>query len=283
VPDCGTREKKTFVATERDAAERAAYRRAFCALVTGTSADRLVFIDESGCKTGMRREYGWSARGLRVAGARPGRTWRTLSLIGAIRLGDRPRLMTHRGAVNGRIFLNFVRFHLVRSLRKGDIVVMDNPNFHKSLVVRQAIEAAGAAPLYLPTYSPELNPIELWWGDMKRQLRTLAIDAHAAGRAWAVARAPGPPLPRSSASFTRSGRPSTRVPFSAAIAFRPASGEAIVTNANPRDWPVSRSEMIRTSVTSPTSVKAARSVSALQWNARLPTYRRIASPGARRG
>ena len=84
--------------------------------------------------------------------------------------------MTHRGTVDGVVFLRYVKRYLVPSLRIGDFVIMDNLNFHKMKVVRDAIEAAGATPLYLPTYSPELNPIELWWADMKRALRTLAIN-----------------------------------------------------------------------------------------------------------
>jgi transposase len=124
----------------------------------------------------MRREYGWSQRGERVAGSRPFRSWKTIALIGAIRLGKRPKLMTHRGTVNGRIFLRFVKERLVPWLRRGDVVVMDNLNIHKMAKVRRAIEKAGATPVYLPTYSPELNPIELWWGDMKRALRSLGIN-----------------------------------------------------------------------------------------------------------
>jgi transposase len=84
--------------------------------------------------------------------------------------------MTNRGTVDGRTFLRFVRRYLAPWLRRGDVVVMDNLNSHKMKAVRALIEAAGATPVYLPTYSPELNPIELWWGDMKRQLRALAID-----------------------------------------------------------------------------------------------------------
>lgn len=125
----------------------------------------------------MRREHGRSLRGERVVGRRPGTSWKTLSIIGAIRLGERPRLMTHHGAVNGRIFLRFVRTRLARMLGPGDVVVMDNLNFHKMVAVREAISATGATPLYLPTYSPELNPIELLWGDLKRQLRKLALDS----------------------------------------------------------------------------------------------------------
>ena len=124
----------------------------------------------------MRRAYGRSRRGERVVGSRPGRHWHTLSIVGAVRLGQRPRLMTHRGAVNGRVFLKFVKQRLAPWLKKGDIVVLDNLNIHKMLSVRRAIEKTGATPIYLPTYSPELNPIELCWGDMKRELRRIGAD-----------------------------------------------------------------------------------------------------------
>jgi transposase len=135
-----------------------------------------VFLDESFCKTGMRREHAWAERGKRVLGSRPGRCWKTVSLVGAIRLGMKPKLMTNRGSVDGRTFLRFVRKYLVPWLHRGDVVVMDNLNSHKMKSVRAAITAAGALPIYLPTYSPELNPIELWWADLKRALRRLALD-----------------------------------------------------------------------------------------------------------
>lgn len=137
---------------------------------------RLVFIDESFCKTGMRREFGWSPRGARVVGTKPNKNWKTLSILGAIRCGAKPRLMTHRGSVDGPTFRRFVRKCLVPFLRRGDLVVMDNLNMHKSLATRRLIEAAGATPMYLPTYSPELNPIELLWAHLKRALRRLALD-----------------------------------------------------------------------------------------------------------
>ena len=84
--------------------------------------------------------------------------------------------MTHRGSVNGAVFLRYVKRCLVPWLRRGDVVIMDNLNFHKMKMVRKAIESVGATPIYLPTYSPELNPIEMWWADMKRALRKLAIN-----------------------------------------------------------------------------------------------------------
>jgi transposase len=87
--------------------------------------------------------------------------------------------MTHRGPVNGATFIRFVKRYLVPSLRRGDIVFMDNLNIHKMKRVRELIEAAGATVVYLPTYSPELNPIELWWNDLKRELRRQSIDIEA--------------------------------------------------------------------------------------------------------
>lgn len=144
---------------------------------------RLVFIDESFCQTGMRREFAWAPRGARAHSSRPNKSWKTISILGAIRSGQRPRLMTHRGSVNGPIFRCFVRRCLLPLVRRGDLVVMDNLNMHKSLATRRLIEAAGAVPVYLPTYSPELNPIELLWAHLKRELRALALDAEAPLRA----------------------------------------------------------------------------------------------------
>jgi transposase len=164
------------VASERDTPEHRRYRRKFCAELLALNLKRLVFLDESFCKTGMRREHGWSRRGDRVTGDRPFRAWKTISLIGAIRVGRRPLLMTNRGPVDGKVFLRFVRRRLVAWLKPGDVVFMDNLNIHKMRAVRAAIEDAGATPIYLPTYSPELNPIELWWGDMKRALRKVGAD-----------------------------------------------------------------------------------------------------------
>jgi transposase len=164
------------VATERCTPEHREQYALFCAFITAVNASRLVFIDESFCKTGMRRTHAWAQRGERAGGTKPFRSWKTVSLIGAIRLGRRPLIMTNDGAVNGAIFLRFVKQRLSPWLRPGDIVVMDNLNFHKMLVVRRAIEAAGAMPIYLPTYSPELNPIELLWSDLKRDLRRMGLD-----------------------------------------------------------------------------------------------------------
>jgi transposase len=98
-------------------------------------------------------------------------------MLGAIALGRRPLLMTHKGGVGTEVFVQFVRKRLARWLRKGDIVFMDNLRAHKRPEVIKAVMEAGALPIYLPPYSPDLNPIEFWWADIKRQLRKLGIDS----------------------------------------------------------------------------------------------------------
>lgn len=105
--------KKSFVATERDTPEHAIRRAAYLKFIDGFCPTKLVYIDESFCKTGMRREYSWAPLGERAVGKRPFRSWKTLSLISAIRLGSRPTLMTHEGAVNGRVFLDFIQRRLL--------------------------------------------------------------------------------------------------------------------------------------------------------------------------
>lgn len=147
------------------------------ALLLGLDMSKVVCLDESGCRVGVRRERGWGRAGKRVIGQRSGGHCKNISMLGAIGLGRRPLLMTHKGGVGTEAFSDFVRNRLVRWLREGDIVVMDNLRAHKRPEVIKAILDAGAAPIFLPPYSPDMNPIEFWWAEIKRQLRKLAIDS----------------------------------------------------------------------------------------------------------
>jgi transposase len=133
--------------------------------------ERLVFIDESGASTKMTRLYGRCARGKRLVCAVPHGHWKTTTFVGALRQDGMTAPCVVDGPINGEIFLAWVEQLLVPTLRRGDIVVMDNLSSHKVKGVREAIEAAGATLRYLPPYSPDLNPIEQFFAKLKALLR----------------------------------------------------------------------------------------------------------------
>jgi len=140
----------------------------------GRDARRLIFIDETWAKTNMTRLRGRALRGERVVGRVPHGHWKTTTLIAALGVGGVRCSTVVDGAVNRDVFEAFVEQALVPELRPGDIVVMDNLSSHKSVRTREAIEAAGARLLFLPPYSPDLNPIEMVFAKVKQLLRSLA-------------------------------------------------------------------------------------------------------------
>ena len=107
----------------------------------------------------MTRLYGRAVAGQRVHEATPQSHWKVVTLIGALRVSGVVAPMTVEAATDGEIFLAYVEHFLCPELRPEDVVVMDNLSAHKVDGVRQLIEATGAKLLYLPPYSPDLNPI----------------------------------------------------------------------------------------------------------------------------
>lgn len=134
----------------------------------------LVFIDETSVNTNMTRAYSRGPRGERVIGRVPFGAWKTLTFVAALRSNGMTAPMMIRGAMNGEAFVAYVEQCLVPTLKRGDIVVMDNVATHRVAGVREAIEAAGATLRYLPPYSPDLNPIELSFSAFKAFLRKCA-------------------------------------------------------------------------------------------------------------
>ncbi len=135
---------------------------------------RLKFLDECGVSTSLTRLYGRAPQGQRVEGAVPGGHWHVTTVLGVVGWEGPEATVSLEAAVDGAVFLTFVRQVLAPSLSRGDVVVMDNLSAHKVKGVREAIEAAGATLLYLPPYSPDLNPIEKAWSKLKTLLRTAA-------------------------------------------------------------------------------------------------------------
>ena len=130
-----------------------------------------MFIDETATSTNMVRLRGRWRRGERLVSHVPHGHWKTVTFVAALRHDKMVAPMVIDGAMNGETFLAYVEQCLAPTLKRNDIVVMDNLPAHKVPGVKEAIEAAGAALRYLPQYSPDLNPIEMPFSKFKAFLR----------------------------------------------------------------------------------------------------------------
>jgi transposase len=134
-------------------------------------ATRLVFIDETAVTTKMTRLYGRAPVGERLCAKVPYGHWKTLTLVAALRVHGVTAPYEVDGAMDGPAFLAYVEDVLAPTLKKQDIVFMDNVRTHKVAGVAEAIEAVGAELRYLPAYSPDMNPIENLYAKLKSDLR----------------------------------------------------------------------------------------------------------------
>ena len=136
--------------------------------------DRLVFIDETGAATNMTRRYGRAPKGCRCVDSAPLGDWQTTTFVAALRRHELTAPMVVDGPMDGELFLAWIEQFLCPTLRPGDIVILDNLSSHKVDGVQQAVALAGATVLYLPPYSPDLNPIEKLFSKLKTFLRQAA-------------------------------------------------------------------------------------------------------------
>lgn len=146
-------------AAEQDRPDVAQRRIEWQIMQLSMNPRKLLFIDETWAKTNMTRLRGRAPRGQRLCAKVPYGHWKTTTLIAALDHQGIRCSTTVDGAINADVFEAFVEQVLLPTLRPGDIVVMDNLSSHKGRHVRELIERAGAQLLYLPPYSPDLNPI----------------------------------------------------------------------------------------------------------------------------
>jgi transposase len=139
------------------------------------NAGKLIFLDETWTTTNMVRLYGRAPCGRRLIEAVPHGHWHISTFIGGLRQSGIVAPCVIDGAVDGAMFVAYIEQVLVPELQPGDTVIMDNLSSHKVAGVRSAIEAAGANLLYLPPYSPDLNPIEMAFSKLKSLLRAKAL------------------------------------------------------------------------------------------------------------
>jgi transposase len=135
---------------------------------------RFVFLDETGTATNLTRRYGRSPLGQRLVAAVPHGHWRTTTFVAGLRQRGVVAPLVLDGPMTGPAFCAYVEQFLAPALEPDDVVVLDNLAAHKVKGVRQAIAAAGASILYLPPYSPDLNPIEQLFAKLKALLRKAA-------------------------------------------------------------------------------------------------------------
>lgn len=122
----------------------------------------------------MTRRHGWAPRGERLVAKVPHGKWKTTTFLAALRHDRIEAPCLFDGAINAQRFLAYVEQTLVPTLKPGDVVVLDNLGSHKGKAVRHAIRAAGAHLIFLPKYSPDLNPIEQVFAKLKTLLRKKA-------------------------------------------------------------------------------------------------------------
>jgi transposase len=159
-----------MASSERDEQRRSAFR----AYVRSIVSERFVFVDECSTNISLSPIYARAPRGERAHGKAPRNWGKNVSLICAIDSEGVKPSMSVEGAVDGKAFESYIEHFLAPKLKRGQILVMDNLSVHKSKQVRRLIEEAGATLLFLPPYSPDMNPIEGAFSKVKSVLRKVA-------------------------------------------------------------------------------------------------------------
>ncbi len=164
--------KRSVEATERDEFDRAAWK---VLVADQIEADRFVFVDEMGSNTSLYPLCAWSLTGERAPCSVPRNRGKNTTLVASMTIEGMGPALAMEGSTDSKVFETYVEQFLVPSLEPGQVVAMDNLNVHKSERVRELIEAADCKLLYLPTYSPDLNPIEQAFAKVKAILRKAEI------------------------------------------------------------------------------------------------------------
>ncbi|HWV35758.1 MAG TPA: IS630 family transposase [Thermomicrobiales bacterium] len=163
-------QKKTLIATEQDPVARAAWREA----IAGTDPETLVFLDETSTQTVLTRARGRSPPGERLVGSVPRNHGDTITCLAAISAASVIAPCVFERSLDGALFAQWLEEWLLPDLPAGTTIVLDNLSVHKNVAAREAVEAAGCRLLFLPAYSPDFNPIELVFAQLKTHLRRAA-------------------------------------------------------------------------------------------------------------
>ena len=140
--------------------------------------EQRIYLDESGINQYLHREYARSIRGRKIIGEISGKRFARQSVISALFKGKFLSPMCFEGTCDTSLFNAWLQQMLIPNLTAGQVLILDNASFHKSAESQKLVEAAGCRILFLPPYSPDLNPIEKYWANMKTKVRELLSKAN---------------------------------------------------------------------------------------------------------
>jgi transposase len=140
--------------------------------------ERLVFIDETSLNTKLVKTTGWAPVGQRLIDHAPFGHWHTQTFIAGLRHDGLTAPWVIKGAINRDLFNAYVETQLAPTLERGDVVILDNLSSHKSAYAAEVLKSVGAWFLFLPSYSPDLNPIEMAFAKLKALIRKAAARSY---------------------------------------------------------------------------------------------------------
>ena len=133
--------------------------------------ENIVYIDESGIELTICKDRGWGKKSEKLVAKKSGKYYQRTNIIAGFVNNQSIAPMVFNGSCNTDVFNNWVKHFLIKELKPGQVVIMDNASFHKSETTQKLIQSVGCKVIFLPPYSPDLNPIEKFWANMKRWIK----------------------------------------------------------------------------------------------------------------
>jgi transposase len=146
-------------------------REEYQKVIVDISPENLVYIDESGIEMTIVKDRGWGTKKEKLSGKKSGKYYQRTNIIAGYVNKNSIAPMVFNGSCTTELFNSWVENFLIKELKPGQFVVMDNASFHKSIRTKELIESVGCKVIFLPPYSPDFNPIEKFWANMKRWIK----------------------------------------------------------------------------------------------------------------
>lgn len=146
-------------------------RKAYKEEIKTIAPEKLVYIDESGIEERITKDRGWGIKSQKLSAKKSGKYYERSNIIAGYVNKKAIAPLVFYSSCNTALFEAWVEQFLIKELKPGQYVVLDNASFHKSKRTKELIESVGCKVIFLPPYSPDLNPIEKFWANMKRWIK----------------------------------------------------------------------------------------------------------------